>query len=284
MKRTNTKQPIQSVLNNTAKAASADNTKPPLMTSAYIRESNDRWLNETIKRQFAKHRRPLQTLDGYLQKNAYFVTMTFNPGTVIAVQKENGIDRNSTDVQWDNFQLLYTAISRRLLGPRYNKPKNVELLPYAFAAIDAEGSKTAGLLHERDLSNFHIHAIWINHPIHKDAFQEFIRSMKYRRCLSKLYADAVEFDPFDPAKGSIERLFSYTVKLFWKDRGQLGLNDIIRIYPNANFSNEARYRQSDEYVPGNIVKLKEATKWDLPRRSDNPRSGLSSSLFKISSA
>lgn len=230
-----------------------------------------KWLDQTILHQIEKNRTQEQTRNDYLQRNAYFVTMTFDPGTVIAVQQQKGHSRTSTNVQWDQFSFLYKQICRELVGPRFNKPKNVELLPYVLAALDAEGSRQSGLVDERDLSNLHIHAIWLNHPGHKDQFEAFIRSLAFKlRFRSKLYADALVFDQFDPERGSIENLFGYTTKLFWRDRGQLGFDDIIRIYPDANYGSKGAYRQTDVYEPGSRIRLAERSMPDRSRRDRQP--------------
>ncbi len=189
-------------------------------------------LNDTLNFNF-RNWNP-DTKDNEYEKFLYFVTLKLSYG-----YKSNSIHLG--DPVFKQFNGFYHRLCMSILEtkPTHHRDR----WPIAFAFLDVDGTKTAPYVPDWCLSGFHIHAILMIHPSTKKRCDAFIRSGKIEGYAKKWQGvSAIEMQPYDPEKGTVENLISYSSKFVSR-----GHDDHWRAYPemspNEIINGDHRYRR-----------------------------------------
>jgi hypothetical protein len=221
----------------------------------YIYE--DWFESELTKRYNESGRDKLNSYENYCQECVFKLDLTFDQHRVRRLKAELGIPQNSYDIEHDNFLFLYVFIAMRLHGSKYSRPHNAAKLPYVISCIDFQGARYANSATLGN-QNAHIHSVWAIRPDDLAKFKDIITHMSFKgRLLNRLDADEVHFEWYDPSKGTVANMASYATKSLTKSTSN-GLGDeLLRIYPNSNYSPVGQtYRTAHHYRP-----LLKSVKW-----------------------
>ncbi len=185
----------------------------------------------------------------YAKSCIFKLDLTFDQHRLKRRKADLGVAENSYDIEHDNFLFVYRWIVHKLYGKKFSRAHYVAKSPLVISCIDFQGSRFAN---SKTLSNWnaHIHSVWAVRPEDRSAFLAIVDDFRFRlRLVNQLDVDCdVRFERFNPALGSVENLVSYAVKSHTKSTATGLGDDLLRIYPNANFSPSGQtYRASGSY-------------------------------------
>lgn len=176
-------------------------------------------LNYTLKLNYELWKPDTQ--DTEYENYLYFVTLKLGYG-----YKGNSI--NFGDPTFEQFNGFYHRLCMSILETKTTHHRN--RWPIAFAFLDVDGTKIAPYVPEGCLSDFHIHAILMIHPSTKRRCDAFILSGKIEELATKWRGvSAIEMQPYDSEKGSVENLISYSSKFVSR-----GYEDQWKAYPERS--------------------------------------------------
>lgn len=141
----------------------------------------------------------------YLSRHLYLVTMNFQGGVGIARNSWSPV-RNA--LIFDSiFKGWYLSVTKRILGPRYNKKP--QLQPFCMAFLDVEGTR-----HQTAPATFlmpHIHALLLIHPSNSSRFELLAKCRQFDQVVDKRIAK-IDLRMFRDRDQSAERMMTYAAK------------------------------------------------------------------------
>jgi len=140
------------------------------------------------------------SLEGYLERNLFFVTAHFDLRNVQP-------SRTQRPTQLAEFEKLHFQISRKMLGNKINRAHKRSQQPLTYAFTDFEGSRygsSAGRLMP------HVHALMLVRPHLLESFRVATFEPRLRSFTPSLRE--VSIDPFSTQKGTVQNLISYCMK------------------------------------------------------------------------
>ena len=155
------------------------------------------------------------------EQYSYFVTLKLG----------YGYKGNSSSLGYPAFKQFNGFYHRLCMAILETKPTyHKDRWPIAFAFLDVDGTKVAPYVPNWCLSGFHIHTVLMIHPSTKERCDAFISSGKIEEFAKKWQGVSdIEMEPYDPKKGTVENLISYSSKFVSR-----GHNDCWKIYPETS--------------------------------------------------
>jgi hypothetical protein len=210
--------------------------KPNFELGEYSDYAN--WFLKLIEDYSKRHGAEPQSISRFCERNCFFITAMFSRDRIR--QRLGELDLNVSDsdkIIFQNYDLLYKAFCRNVLGRYFDRNRYRDSLPLSIAVLDVEGTRgnsSVSLLEER---NRHLHALIVFPEAFTEKFERYRSSHEFRTTvLDRLDTDRVKIERFDSAKSPLLRLVSYAQKYLEFESslefGQLA----FRIYPRDNFN------------------------------------------------
>lgn len=197
------------------------------------------WIDDLMYRYANRAKISDLKIKEFYSDHLFFMTLTFDRKLLELRKGELGLMDHDRSTEWDDFHYVYGAISEALYGKGWARQKFEHSLPMAVACMDFEGSRYAAQLDE-NLKNVHFHIIWVVYPGKAGNFQRYIEGPKFKlNVLDKLHIDKCELQAYDDQKATIRQLATYASKALPKTRICPLDAELVRIYPNKNYSGEA---------------------------------------------
>lgn len=180
------------------------------------------------------------SLRDFYESSCFFFTMTFSTHLIHKEKMKFSLMNHDYSVEWDIFHYFYSSICSNIFGSKYSRSRLFQKLPFAFVAIDIPKEISS-------VGNIHIHGIWAWHPDELSKFNSYRNSWRYsHRLRNSLRADQVVFEPLDYERAKKKLPGSYVVKSFIAQKTQGTGSEMIRIYPNSNYS-DVPYKANRKY-------------------------------------
>lgn len=212
------------------------------------RDAYQAWLESELVRY---HNRVGQTefpsYPDYCDNCVFRLDLTFDRYRIRRRKAQFNLAHDCYDVENDNFLLIYLHVVEALYGKRFSRPHNVMNAPLVISCIDFQGSRNASP-DTLGNQNPHIHSVWAVRPDDVATFDEIVTGFKFEKKLkNRVDADAVDFEKYDRSQGSVGNMGSYAIKSLVKSTQAGTSGELLRIYPNSNYSPTLTYSLYHKY-------------------------------------
>lgn len=214
--------------------------------NASKRASNEfaKWIDKHVTALVDEERFKWQTEQDYLQRNARFITLTFDKRR-IARRKSDlndssglradprllNIDRFNKDnlsAEFFNVDRLYKTVCQALLGTNWARKHSKQ--PLMIAAADVNGTRYG---RPSSMENLHVHSLWVCKRDQIEQFDAAIERVKNdpRHVLDFDEIDVVTIHDIATRSNGATRLSSYMAKFLGMNATDMIVPQDIAVYP-----------------------------------------------------
>lgn len=175
-------------------------------------------------------------INDFLKQYGYYITFSFD---IKKINANHNLDYNSNNeinnINFKNIRHLYNLICNDVFGRNFMKDDNP--LPKVIMCSDVNNTKYWSKM--GDISNLHIHSIWIsNQNITKD-ISILIDSIITEKSNMFDFRDVhiSKITSFDRTDDNPSTLASYTAKFIPFNTNDLNLSEDIRVLPEYDYKN-----------------------------------------------
>ncbi|MEN5104591.1 hypothetical protein [Brucella anthropi] len=170
----------------------------------------------------------------FVQRYGYYATFNFDIQKMI--RKYQLLPSSHHDINERNFKnvrFLYNLICREALGRNFMK--NTKSSPLVIMCSDVNNTKFWS--YSGDITNLHIHSIWISNPVINIDLDQSISSILERDISENFDFRDVHIEritSYDPTADAPSKIATYTAKFIPFNTHELDIASDIRILPEYN--------------------------------------------------
>lgn len=207
------------------------------MNNIKILNEYAKWIDDTVIKYASNHITNDMKINPkeFVHSYGYYITFNFDiPKMIRKYQLLPSSHHEINERNFKNVRFLYNLICREALGRNFMKNANGS--PLVIMCSDVNNTKFCS--YNGDVTNLHIHSIWISNPVISIDFDKSISNVLESDTSENFDFRDVHIEritSYDPTADNPSRIATYTAKFIPFNTRKTEISSDIRMLPEYNF-------------------------------------------------